>query len=202
MVRFARVAVVLVALAGCGGGGGSSSSSPPAESEPTTTTAPEPAAIDVRRPIPAGSLYDTPRPPLENTGDDYVAIFESLAANFRWLTENPDPAVISEIYVPGTAEHDAGVRNFTELTDNAWRAADDGYHLLKIETLSASDGVAILRVVDQMEFEQIVDNNGTRVGEGIAHDGVKEWTVILSRDTSGSWHIADWAPAEGPTVEL
>ena len=77
--------------------------------ERTTTTAAV-NRIDLSQPIPGGSLHGTPRPPLENTGDDYVAIFESLVANLRWLSENPDPALISEIFVPGTPDTTTGPR--------------------------------------------------------------------------------------------
>src|SRR5207247_8795960 len=82
---------VLVACSGGSGGGGTASpkTSPPSSSTP-------PATIDLSKPIPGGSLHGTPRPPLENTGTDYVAIFKSLDGNLRWLSENPDPSVLPE----------------------------------------------------------------------------------------------------------
>src|SRR5512132_563696 len=121
LFAIALVGVLVACSGGSGGGGGKAS--------PTTapsTTAP-PATIDLSKPIPGGSLHGTPRPPLENTGTDYVAILKSLLGNFRWLTENPGAAVVSYIYAPGTAEHDAGVRNVQYLVDRGWRAADDSY---------------------------------------------------------------------------
>ncbi|HEY3096085.1 MAG TPA: hypothetical protein VGK05_04555, partial [Acidimicrobiia bacterium] len=97
------------------------------------STAAPPATIDLSKPIPGGSLHGTPRPPLENTGTDYVAILRSLIGNFRWLTENPDPAVISELYVPGTEDHDAWVAAFQDLASRGWRAADDDYYVVSVE---------------------------------------------------------------------
>src|SRR6266571_2238418 len=79
-------------------------SSSPKTTAPSTSA--PPATIDLSQPIAGGSLHGKPRPPLENTGSDYVAILESIIANFRWLSENPDPTVISELYVPGTPDHD------------------------------------------------------------------------------------------------
>ncbi|HMF03566.1 MAG TPA: hypothetical protein VKH17_02040, partial [Acidimicrobiia bacterium] len=63
----------LVACSG-GSGGGDRRSSP---ATGASTSAP-PATIDLSRPIPGGFLHGTPRPPLENTGTDYVAILTSI----------------------------------------------------------------------------------------------------------------------------
>ena len=106
------IVAVLVACSGGSGGGQKASprTSPPASSTP-------PATIDLSKPIPGGSLHGTPRPPLENTGADYVAIFKSLDGNLRWLSENPDPSVLPELFVPGTAGHDARMPAYQYLTE-------------------------------------------------------------------------------------
>lgn len=201
---------IVVALAGCGGGGGggggggskAGSDGSDRSAERTSTTA-APAGIDLSEPIPGGSLHGTPRPPLENTGDDFVSILESLVGNFRWLTENPDPALISELYVPGTGDHDGHIATFSELVANQWRAADDGYYLASVEVIDTEAGAASLRVVDVMDFERIVDANGAQVGEGRARSPqTKTWNVLLSADASGVWRVADWSPADGGTVML
>ncbi len=196
---------MVVALAGCSGGGGGGSETqrdePGRSAERPSTTA-APARIDLSQPIPGGSLHGTPRPPLENTGDDYVAIFESLDGNLRWLYENPDTSVVSEIYVPGTAEHEAGVQNFQYLTDRGWRAADDGYRLVSVEVRDAQPGVATLRVVDEFASERVVDALGKQVGDTKQHSAPQDWIVTLVPDSAGRWRIADWAPAEDQEVEL
>jgi hypothetical protein len=191
-------------LVGCGGGGDDESADGPSSttrSEPTSTTA-APATIDLSQPIPGGSLHGTPRPPLENTGDDYVAIVESLIANFRWLTENPDPEIVPELYVPGTGDHDGHVGTFTELVANGWRAADDGYYVVSVEVVDATPAAVSLRVTDTMEFERIVDETGQQVGEGRPRSPTtRTWNVLLTPDTD-RWRIADWAEADGGTVLL
>ncbi|HEX6311051.1 MAG TPA: hypothetical protein VF152_05450, partial [Acidimicrobiia bacterium] len=153
-------ALVVGLLAACGGGGGDGGGDArptPTRAEPTSTTA-APATIDLSTPIPGGSLHGTPRPPLENTGDDYVAIVESLIANFRWLTENPDVGALDALYVPGTDTHAFQVGLFTELVNNGWRSADEGYQLLSIELVDVGGQAVSLRFADSFEFERIVDS--------------------------------------------
>jgi hypothetical protein len=198
-VARSTAAALLVLVAACSGGSGGSGQSKPTASP---TTAP-PATIDLSKPIPGGSLHGTPRPPLENTGDDYVAIFESLIANQRWISENPDPALISDVYAPGTASHDSRVSAYQYLVDNGYRWADEGFQLLSVEVADQRSEVVSLRVTDRLQFERIVDQAGNQVGEIRPRDPVtQDRTVLLSRDGSGRWRIADVSSAEGGTVDL
>jgi hypothetical protein len=189
-------------LAACGGGGGEDGSAePPATTAaPTTTTAAE-HRIDVYQPIPGGSLHGTPRPPLENTGDDYVAITESLIANFRWLTENPDVALVDRLYAPGTPDHAGQVSTFSAFVERGWRAADEGFHVLSVDVSSVGDVVA-LRVVDQFANERVVDQSGVQVGEVYPHIDANAWNVTLVADAEGRWRIADWTDAKDAVVSL
>ena len=199
VARLLAVALVGVLAACSGGSGGGGGKASPTTSPPTTAP---PATIDLSKPIPGGSLHGTPRPPLENTGADYAAIFNSLDGTLRWLTENPDPSVVSEIYVPGTAEHDAGARNFQYLVDRSWRAADEGYRVLSVDVTDARAEAVSLRVVDQFDVERVVDANGQRVGDGRVHSGPNTWSLLLTSDGTGHWKIADWSPADGGAVQL
>jgi hypothetical protein len=188
-------------LVACSGGSGDQRSSPP-KTTAAPTTAP-PATIDLSKPIPGGSLHGTPRPPLENTGTDYVAIFKSLDATVRWISENPDPALMSEVYVPGTQGHDSRVPAYQYLVDNGYRWADEGYQLLSVDVVDADGDVASLRVTDNLEFERVVDRAGNQVGNIRPRDpATKEWTVLLSRDGNGRWRIADWSQVGGGSVEV
>ncbi len=197
---------MVVALAGCSGGGGGGSETqrdePGRSAERPSTTA-APARIDLSQPIPGGSLHGTPRPPLENTGDDYVAIFESLIANFRWLTENPDPAVISELYVPGTEDHQQWVAAFQELSTKQWRAADEDYQLLSAEAVDVRPGFVSVRVSDYLGLERIIDAKDEQVGDGRTRQPPERTaTVLLAMDESGRWRIVDWATAQEAVVEV
>jgi hypothetical protein len=198
-------AAVLGLLAGCNGGGDDADAGPPRRSvsEPTSTTATPPREIDLSQPIPGGSLHGTPRPPLENTGDDYVAIVESLVANFRWLSENPDPAVISDLYVPGTDDHQSWTAAFQELADKQWRAADDDYHVVSTEIVDAQPGIVSVRLTDYLGFETIVDAAGQQVGEGRQREPAERTAVVLlAADGAGQWRIADWTVLGDSEVEV
>jgi hypothetical protein len=186
---------LLVALVACSGGSDRSGRRPKTTSP--STTAP-PATIDLSKPIPGGSLHGTPRPPLENTGNDYVAIFKSLTANFRWLTENPNPALIGELFIPGTPGHDARVPAYQYLLDNGYRWADEGYRLVAVDVVSTAPDVVTLRVRDSLEFERIVDTNGNQVGNVRPRSPRdKASTALLSLGSDGRWRIADWSTAGG-----
>jgi len=198
---------VVALLAGCsGGGGGGSSEAAPERSERSaerTPTTAAPARIDLSKPIPGGSLHGTPRPPLENSGDDYVAIFESLDANLRWISENPDPALISEVYVPGTPNHDTRIPAYQFLVDNSYRWADEGYQLISVKVADARPEAVSLLVTDSLQFERLVDAAGNQVGEIRPREPVTmTWLILLVSDNSSRWRIADWVPANGGTVEL
>ncbi|MGQ0804672.1 MAG: hypothetical protein ACT4PI_12530 [Actinomycetota bacterium] len=196
---------MVVALAGCSSGGGGGSESrrdDPGRSAERTSTTVAPIGIDLSEPIPGGSLHGTPRPPLENTGDDYVAIFASLTANFRWLTENPDVAVISELFVPGTVNHDSRVEAYGYLVANGYRWADEGYQLLSVDIVDARAGAVSLEVVQQLEFERIVDAGGQQVGDVKPHGMPETLNFLLATDEAGHWRIADITRAADETVEL
>jgi hypothetical protein len=196
-------AAVLGLLAGCSNGGDDADARPPQRSAPeATTTTAAPATIDLSQPIPGGSLHGTPRPPLENTGDDYVAIFESLVANLRWISENPDPVLISDIYVPGTPAHDARIGAYEFLVSNGYRWADEGYYLLSVDVVDEQDALVSLSVTDQFEFERLVDSAGNQVGEVREHGVPETSTVLVSRAADGKWRIADWTRSSDTAVEV
>jgi hypothetical protein len=191
--------VLLVACSGgsdAGGGRAAPKTSAPASSTP-------PPTIDLSRPIPGGSLHGTPRPPLENTGSDYVAIFKSLIANQRWISENPDPALISDVYVPGTPGHDARVSAYQYLVDNGYRWADEGFQLLSVAVVDTRPDVVSLRATDNLGFERLVDAAGNQVGNIRPRDpATQDRTVVLSRDGTGHWRVADVSSAGNGMVEL
>ncbi|HUF85315.1 MAG TPA: hypothetical protein VMQ81_12075 [Acidimicrobiia bacterium] len=195
---------VAIALAGCGGGGGESETrrgKTERSAERTSTTA-APTPIDLSQPIPGGSLHGTPRPPLENTGDDYIAIFESLTANFRWVTENPDVAALSEVFVPGTPPHDQRIGPYQFLVDNGYRWADEGYHLISVEVVDSRTEAASLRVVEEVQSERLVDSNSNQVGDVRPHAGPETYTVLMVLGADGRWRIADATRTDEPVVEV
>jgi hypothetical protein len=194
---------VALALGGCSGGGDSSSERRDVpRSAPETTTTAAPARIDLSQPIPGGSLHGTPRPPLENTGDDYVAIFESLMANLRWISENPDPTLLSEVLVPGTPGHDERLPAYQFLVDNDYHWADEGYQLLVVEVIDAQSGAASLRVTDRLEFERLVNAEGDQVGDTRQRGEAQTYTALMTVDAKGHWRVADSQRADDQVVDV
>jgi hypothetical protein len=131
-----------------------------------------------------------------------VAIFKSLIANQRWISENPDPALISEVYVPGTPGHDDRVAAYRYLVENGYRWADEGYQLLSAEVISALPDTATLKVVQGMQFERVVDSKGMQVGDVRRHDTQESLIFTLAHDSSGRWRIADSTRSDGAVVQL
>jgi len=197
VARLFAVALVGVLVACSGGSGGAGGKASPKTSP--STTAP-PATIDLSKPIPGGSLHGTPRPPLENTGTDYAAIFKSLDVNLRWLSENPDLSVVSQLFVPGTLGHDARISGYQYLTDNGYRFADEGYHLISVDVVDVQSDAVSLRVVQQLAFERVVDSNGQQIGELKEH-GPAESTNVLLAPSDGRWRVASWTSAD-PSVQI
>jgi hypothetical protein len=198
VTRSLVIAFAAVLIACSGGSGGSGGHAAPKTSP--TTSAP-PATIDLSKPIPGGSLHGTPRPPLENTGTDYVAIFKSLTASFRWLTENPNPSTLSELFVPGTPPHDQRAAAYQFLVDNGYRWADDGYQLLDVQVADARDDAVSLNVIENLVYERLVDANGNQVGEIRPRAAPESVTVLLTRADS-RWRIASSSRVDASEVQL
>jgi hypothetical protein len=193
--------IALVAfLAACSGGSGGGEKASPTTSPPSSST--PPATIDLSKPIPGGSLHGTPRPPLENTGTDYIAILKSITANFRWLTENPDVSLLQDLYAPGTETFAFQESFFSALNRRGLRGADEGYRLLSAEVIDVQSQTVSLRVSDEFSFERVVDSQGNQVGEGRARNpAIKNWNVALTSDSEGHWRVASWTEVSD-TVQL
>ena len=88
-----------------------------------------------------------PRPPLENTGTDYVAIFKSPIRNQRWISENPNPSPISDVSFRARRARQLRVSAYQYLVDNGYRWADEGYRLISVEVVSALPDAVTFRVV-------------------------------------------------------
>ena len=200
VARLLAIALLGVVVACSGGSGGGDRRT--AGGTPAPPTSAPPPTIDLSRPIPGGSLHGTPRPPLENTGTDYVAIFKSLTANFRWLTENPNPAVLAELFVPGTPPHDRRAEAYQYLVDNGYRWADEGYRLLDVQVVDARDDTISLNVVENVEFERLVDASGMQVGEIRPHGAPENVAVLLSRGDDSKWRVASSSRLDGSEVQL
>jgi hypothetical protein len=198
VARLLAVALVGVLAACSGGSGGGGGQASPKTSPPTAAP---PATIDLSKPIPGGSLHGTPRPPLENTGSDYAAITRSLIRNLRWISENPDPSFISEVFVPGTPGHDERAAAYRRLVDNGFRWADEGYRLISVDLVDAKPDAVSVRVTQELAFERIVDASGNQVGETRSHSGPETLNYLLAL-SDGRWRIAGGNTSNDSVIQL
>jgi hypothetical protein len=182
-------------LAACSGGEERVSRPARRPEAPVTTTTVAPPTIDLSRPVPGGSLHGTPRPPLENTGTDYVAITKSLIAGLRWLSENPSPALVADFYVPGTRGHDLRRDAYEFLATYSYRWADEGYQLLSVQVLDVGEGFASVRVTERLEYERLLDVSGAQVGQLRRHEAPMTFDFLLAQD-DGRWRIAGGGPVD------
>ena len=149
VARLFAVALVGVLVACSGGSGGGGGKASPTTSPPTTAP---PATIDLSKPIPGGSLHGTPRPPLENTGTDYVAIFVPDREP-PMAQREPGPTLISEVFVPGTPVTTSEQPRTRYLVDNGYRWADEGYRFISVEVVDAKPDAVSVRVRRELDFE-------------------------------------------------
>jgi hypothetical protein len=198
VARSIAVALLGVLVACSGGSGGGDRRTSKTTAAPTTT---RPATIDLSKPIPGGSLHGTPRPPLENTGNDYVAITRSLIANLRWISENPDPNLIADVFVPGTPGHDERAAAYRYLVDNGYRWADEGYRLISVDVVDVKPDAVSVRVVQELAFERIVDTAGNQVGQIRSHSGAETLNYLLAM-SDGAWRIAGGSRGGDSEVQL
>jgi len=155
----------------------------------TSTTTPTPNPTAAAAAAARWSGDGTPAPRLRNTGDDYVAIFESLDRYRRWMQEHrPDPTLVPRVWVEGTpiAQHFHDL--FAELQRNhhRWIDVDDRR---EVKVVSALDGVVTLLVDEHTPAVQLRDD-ANQVVKTIPQGPVFHWIILLARDGQDRWRIA------------
>ncbi len=86
-------------------------------------------------PLPTGSMRGAPRPPLINSGDDHLAIGLSLLLQVQWLSENPDPALVDEIWKEGEPLRDEELKRFTGLHQRGMWMPASNYRILSAKVV-------------------------------------------------------------------
>jgi hypothetical protein len=166
-----------------------------AADESTTTSVP-PATSPVRATHPpsapqATSGFDaTAAPVLRNTGTDYVSVFRSLDAYRGWLERHhPDPALVATVWVPNTEVAQRFTAELTDLRGRHLRRVDVGDRSIA-KLVSVVDHQVSLTVEEYVERVEWIDPAG-RVVARASHAPVTHLIVLLDRDASGRWSIAD-----------
>jgi hypothetical protein len=170
---------------------------------PTTTTTAAPTRVRPAgvRPV-AGFDDTTPPPALHATGTNYPAILRSIEAYRNWLrAHHPDAALEPQIYAPGTATFVAVAGDLRYLSTRGQRAiAIDDHNTYT--TASVHGSLVTLRCHEVITEDRLLDRAG-RVVRVIPYSGPLDFVMIMVRDASGRWRLADVTQVSlDPTVIL
>ncbi|MCU1426292.1 MAG: hypothetical protein JWL83_292 [Actinomycetia bacterium] len=201
-------------LAGCASDGGRVTAPPaigtaatPVTRAPiratSVTIAPSPrTTIAPAHVVPATWAGDqTPAPRLHNTGANYVGIFRSLDAYRTWLeAHHPDPSLVARVWVVpsevGTKYH----RELTWLRNGRLRWVNVG-HSVSVDVASVVGDIVSLRVDEHLPAIEVLNERGQVAGRRAVGPDF-QWTVLLSRDGTGRWTIADVGARLGNNIEV
>jgi glucose/arabinose dehydrogenase len=200
-------ALIAVALAGCSSAAtrtsGAPAPRPAVPSHPATTTAteaPPDAATTIR---PAAGFQDTPPPPaIHATGSDYVAIVTSLMRYRDWTAaHHPDPALSAEIMQRGTAIVESDVADLTMLRTKRLTVASVDKHQ-DFTVVSVHGPLMTFRMRERLVSDQWFDAAHHVVRTDLYPDP-HDYVVVMARDATGRWRIADLTPvALDPAIVL
>ncbi len=167
----------------------------------STTAPPMPARPAGVRPVP-GFDDTTPPPALHATGTDYPAILRSIEGYRNWLrAHHPDAALEPQIYAPGTATFLAVAGDLRYLRTRGQRViAIDDHNTYT--TASVHGSLVTLRCHEVITEDRLFDRAG-RVVRVIPYAGPLDFVMIMIRDATGRWRLADVTQVSlDPTVIL
>lgn len=141
--------------------GGDDESSPTTTERSTTTT----TERDGTTSEPTEPSDDEP-PTLENTGDDFVAIMESISEYQNWLFQHPDPSLVASYADPDCSCARGDQESLRRLQEQGWRARSDQTEYSSVEVVDRPlEGVVTLTAVLESLDVEVVDGEGEVVQE-------------------------------------
>jgi hypothetical protein len=150
-------------------------------------------------PTPTESPSPTTEPPpeLNNTGNDFEAIWRSIAEYRLWLQKHPDRSLVGEIFARRCSCYRRERRLLGRLENKGWRFAGNGIETISVELIDRpAPHVAVIRVIDRQGAQTFVDENGEVVREGVGWKPTS-WVFTLGKDVDGAWRLRDLI-LEGP----
>jgi hypothetical protein len=141
------------------------------------------------RPTETPSPTTEPPPELNNTGNDFEAIWRSIEDYRVWLGRNPQPHLLKRIYHPDCPCYPKGIGVLQRLASRGLHYDDEGTRVVSVELADRpARHIALLRVVDQHGPQIIVNEAGTvvRRGDGWAPT---RWIFTLNKDENGYWRL-------------
>ncbi len=190
-LRYAILALTL--LAGLAGAACSDDSDGEAAATTTTTTVAERTTTTTPEPSTTTTTVapGTPPPELIQTGDDLVAIVQSLHAWSQWLSTAPDLALLPQIAEPGTQAYSALEQVLVRLEEAGYRW--DREQEILTDILLDSQPLPAIAIISATAISNpdalLLDQNGQviRALENPAPPTRLEYTMVL--DQEDTWRL-------------
>jgi hypothetical protein len=127
-----------------------------------------------------------PPPRLENRGDDYPAIIESLAQYWAWVDgHDPDLAHVPELAAPGTIAETAARTEFGHLARHDQRLYDVMDGPSWTEVVDARPGVVSAWYFQRLVNKTIVERSGRVVHRTLFPSPVTRFEVLIVKVPDG-----------------
>ena len=143
-------------------------------------------------PTPTESPSPTTEPPpeLNNTGNDFEAIWRSINDYRNWLYMNePSRANLARIYETECRCFKAEMNVIRKLEARGWLYNDEGVEVLAVEIIEQpSPDIVGLEVADELLSQRVVNAGDETVREGPGWDPLRR-LVSLHRGADDRWRV-------------
>jgi hypothetical protein len=142
-------------------------------------------------PTPTESPSPTTEPPpeLNNTGNDFEAIWRSIESFRVWLARHPQASLLNRIYERDCPCYPKGRRLLKRLVDKGWHYDDAGTEVISVNLVDRpAVGTVLLRVVDEHGSQIVVDDQGNIVRRGTGWEPTR-WIFTLVKGEDGRWRV-------------
>jgi hypothetical protein len=150
------------------------------------------------RPTETPSPTTEPPPELNNTGNDFEAIWRSINEYRNWLYMNePSRKNLARIYEKQCKCFRAEMNVVRKLAARNWLYDDQGVDVLSVKVIEQpSRHLVGLEVADELRSQRVVNSEGETMKQGPGWDPLRR-LVSLHRGGDGRWRV-DLARTLGP----
>ena len=124
---------------------------------------------------------------------DWTEVLDQLDAARADAFARADPALLQQVWSPGSAGRAADVDVVRRLAAAGQRAVGLRHRLRDVQVVRASPTATRLRVVDVLAAHEVLDREGRAVSR-VAERGSTTWSVSLVHSATG-WRLGSVEPA-------
>jgi len=125
-----------------------------------------------------------PAPVAAEADTDWSRVVAELDAARSRALASADPALLNEVYLPGSAAATADTAVIDGLADNGWRVLDGRHDVVSVQVLEQSGGSTTVAVVDTLAARPVVDSAGRQVAATAAR-GEQRRVLVLDATDAG-----------------